>query len=142
MQKIVNCPFFTLNVYRLLKLNTQCDIIPHKVVKKVLKTHYETRKEQMNMTYIDYINYFWRMDEALGFSAVEAKLFLKLLDIVNKLHWKEDCLMIPMKRLMVAMDCSKNTILKARKRLIECGLIAVKPGNKNKSAACHRIICD
>lgn len=94
------------------------------------------------MTYIDYINYFWRMDEALGFSAVEAKLFLKLLDIANKLHWKEDCLMIPMKRLMVAMDCSKNTILKARKRLSEYGLIAVKPGNKNKRSACYRIICD
>lgn len=112
------------------------------MVFKVIETHYETRKEQMNMTYIDYINYFWRMDEALGFSPVEAKLFLKLLDIANKLNWKEDNLMIPMKKLMVAMDCSKNTVLKARKRLSDCGMIAVKPGYKNKKSACYQIICD
>src|SRR6056297_1994657 len=95
----------------------------------------------MNMTYIDYVNYFWRMDEALTFSSVETKLFFKLLDIANKLYWKNDCLMIPMKKLLLALDCSKNTILKARKRLCKLGMIDVKPGNRNKQSACYRIIC-
>jgi len=94
------------------------------------------------MTYIDYINYFWRMDEALGFTLAETKLFFKLLDIGNKLNWSQKKLMIPMKRLMLSMNCSKNTVLKARKRLCECGLIAVQPGDRNKQAACYRIICD
>lgn len=92
------------------------------------------------MTYIELVNRFWIVDEVAGFSGVETKLYFKLLDISNKLHWKKKTLTLPMINLMAVLKSSKNTIIKARERLAECGLITFKSDNAKKLCAIYTIV--
>ena len=92
------------------------------------------------MTYIELVNRFWIVDEAAGFSGVETKLYFKLLDITNKLHWKKKKLALPMIKLMGVLKASKNTVINARNRLAECGLIEFESGIGKKRAAIYTIV--
>lgn len=91
------------------------------------------------MTYIDLINRFWKVHEGNSFSAVEIGLYFKLLDIANKMHWEKEKLFIPMMRFQVELDACKSSVLKARKRLEEAGLIVVQSGHGNRQAAGYHI---
>jgi len=91
------------------------------------------------MTYIDLINRFWKFHEAYSFSAVEIGLYFKLLDIANKMRWEKEKLFIPMIRFQAELDACKSSILKARKRLEEAGLIVVQSGHGNRQAAGYHI---
>jgi hypothetical protein len=92
------------------------------------------------MTYLELMNRFWDLDQAYNFTAVEAKFYFKLLDIANAVYWKQKSLSIPMKRLQATLGVSKNTILKARKRLASTGLITFTPGQTSRCAAIYEII--
>ncbi|MFW6248789.1 MAG: hypothetical protein ACOC4J_03360 [Bacteroidota bacterium] len=98
------------------------------------------QKGDVSMTYLDLVNRFWDLDEAYNFTALEAKLYFKLLDIANKMYWKQKTLSIPMKKLQATLGVSKNTILKARKRLASTGLITFTPGQTSRCAAIYEII--
>jgi len=92
------------------------------------------------MSYIDLINRFWKVHEAVSFSAVEIGLYFKLLDIANKMRWQQEKLFIPMIRLQAELDACKSSILKARKRLEEAGLIVVQSGIGNRQSAAYQIV--
>ena len=91
------------------------------------------------MSYIDLINRFWKVHEAYSFSAVEIGLYFKLLDIANKMRWEKEKLYIPMMRLQVELDACKSSVLKARKRLEEAGLIIIQSGQGNRQSAGYQI---
>jgi len=91
------------------------------------------------MSYINLINRFWKVHEAYSFSAVEIGLYFKLLDIANKMRWQQEKLFIPMIRLRAELDACKSSILKARKRLEEAGLIVIQSGHGNRQAAAYHI---
>src|SRR6056297_1221419 len=91
------------------------------------------------MSYIDLINRFWKVHEANSFSAVEIGLYFKLLDISNKMRWQQEKLFIPMMRLQVELDACKSSVLKARKRLEDAGLICVQSGHGNRQSAAYQI---
>jgi hypothetical protein len=91
------------------------------------------------MSYIDLINRFWKVHEGNSFSSVEIGLYFKLLDIANKMRWQQEKLFIPMMRLQVELDACKSSILKARKRLEDAGLIVVQSGHGNRQSAGYQI---
>ncbi|MEA1884387.1 MAG: hypothetical protein U9N62_07720 [Thermotogota bacterium] len=91
------------------------------------------------MSYIDLINRFWKYHEAYSFSAVEIGLYFKLLDIANKMRWQQEKLYIPMMRLQTELDTCKSSVLKARKRLEDAGLIVIQPGHGNRQSAGYQI---
>jgi hypothetical protein len=91
------------------------------------------------MSYIDLINRFWKVHEGNSFSSVEIGLYFKLLDIANKMRWEKNQLFIPMMRLQVELDACKSSILKARKRLEDAGLIVVQSGHGNRQSAGYQI---
>src|SRR6056297_155470 len=96
-------------------------------------------KREDDMSYIDLINRFWKVHEANSFSAVEIGLYFKLLDISNKMRWQQEKLFIPMMRLQVELDACKSSVLKARKRLEDAGLICVQSGHGNRQSAAYQI---
>src|SRR6056297_14818 len=91
------------------------------------------------MSYIDLINRFWKVHEAYSFSSVEIGLYFKLLDIANKMRWGKEKLFIPMIRFQAELDACKSSILKARKRLEDAGLIVVQSGHGNRQSAGYQI---
>ena len=92
------------------------------------------------MTYLELMNRFWDLDQAYNFTPVEAKFYFKLLDIANAVYWNQKSLSIPMKRLQATLGVSKNSILKARKRMASTGLITFIPGQTSRCAAIYEII--
>src|SRR6056297_2292869 len=92
------------------------------------------------MTYLELMNRFWDLDQAYNFTPVEAKFYFKLLDIANGVYWNQKSLSIPMTKLQATLGVSKNTVLKARKRMVATGLIRVIPGQTSHCAAIYEII--
>lgn len=92
------------------------------------------------MTYIELINRFWKIDSQVQFTGNETKLYFALLDIANSLYWKQKNLSIPNSTLINCIRCSKPTLLQARKKLVECNLIAYKHGQNKRIAPIYRII--
>jgi hypothetical protein len=85
------------------------------------------------MNYIQLLNLFWLADKVCQFSGNETKLYLGLLDLCNKLNWKN-----PFgeseRFLSDHLDISVNTIRHSRNRLIESGLIKVTMPEKGSKA--------
>jgi hypothetical protein len=77
------------------------------------------------MTYIDLINHFWAVDTEHTFSGTETKLYFAILAIANSLNWKEP-LSLPNTRLLAIVGCTEHSLIQARQRLIDVGLIAYK----------------
>ena len=86
----------------------------------------------MTNTYIELINHFWDVDIEYSYSAYEAKLYFAILQIANRLRWKEP-LSIPNARLIAMVRCDKKTFIKARQRLIDTHLINYKSASTRKA---------
>jgi DNA-binding transcriptional regulator GbsR (MarR family) len=86
------------------------------------------------MAYLDYINRFWALDIEANFTGTETKLYFALLDIANKLYWSKKELSLPTNKLLAILDCSRNTLVKAREKLMQVGLISYIKGVGNKKA--------
>jgi hypothetical protein len=86
------------------------------------------------MAYLDYINRFWALDIEANFTGTETKLYFALLDIANKLYWSKKELSLPTNKLLAILDCSRNTLVKAREKLMQVGLISYTKGDGNKKA--------
>ena len=92
------------------------------------------------MTYMELMNRFWLVNLEANFTGTEAKLYFALLDIANSLHWEKETLSLPTNILISKVDCSKKTLINARKKLETYGLIHVTKGEKNIRAAVYRIL--
>lgn len=80
------------------------------------------------MTYIDYINHFWRVAEQESYCASEVALYAFLLNECNKRHWQ---MPFPCATIQIcdSLRISKQTVITAREHLCEYGLIAYTAGS-------------
>ncbi len=80
------------------------------------------------MTYIDYMNQFWRTAEQEPFPASEVALFAFLVNECNKRHWQMPfpCATI---QICESLRLSKQTVTVARLHLCEQGLISFTAGS-------------
>jgi DNA-binding MarR family transcriptional regulator len=81
------------------------------------------------MNYIEQINYFWTLREEEGFTSTEADLYFYLLNKSNRLGWKN-----PFKqtneRIMIELGVTKPSLIRAKNKLQQSGLIRFEPGKK------------
>ena len=83
------------------------------------------------MSYINYLNSFWQLRQDEFITSTEADLYFALLQIAN-LHKWEDEFSASLGRLESMTEMSRHTIIKARNRLVELGLVVVSEGKKGR----------
>lgn len=74
------------------------------------------------MNYIQLINNFWTSNELNSFRTTEISLYFYLLDVCNRLSWKES-FKRNNRKIQVDLSISFNTLKDARNRLKQAGLI-------------------
>ncbi len=84
------------------------------------------------MNYIELINKFWTINLEATFSHAEVHLYFKLLEINNRLGWKNE-FKCPNTRLEGETGMRTKTLINARQRLIDFGLITYKKGSTRKA---------
>ena len=79
------------------------------------------------MTYIDYMNQFWRVASVYSFPASEVALYALLVNECNVRYWN---MPVPCSTLYICetLRMSKQTVMTARKHLAEKGLIKFSNG--------------
>ena len=83
------------------------------------------------MSYEDYIERFWQEVRELGLDSTQIALGLALLHEWRGAGFPSRC-SIPNEVLCNLLSCSKQTLVRARKRLIDGGMIACEEGNARK----------
>jgi hypothetical protein len=83
------------------------------------------------MSYINYLNTFWQLRQDEFIAPTEADLYFALLQIANLTKWQDE-FTASLGRLESMTDMSRHTIIKARNRLVELGLIAFEQGTKGR----------
>ena len=83
------------------------------------------------MTYIEFINNFWELDEDWQFTCCETRLYFYLLKTANRLGWVDSWTRSDAK---VSSDAgvSVNSMKTARNRLVQAGLIEFKSGGNGQ----------
>lgn len=84
----------------------------------------------MIKNYIDQINGFWNWRRTHDISHLEADLYYTILDVANGTKWKVE-FNIPNSTLYGLFP--KTTLISARNRLVQLGLITYKPGKKGQA---------
>ncbi len=84
------------------------------------------------MTYLDYINQFWRISELANISASQTQLYFAILDEANAFGW-EFPVAIPNRKLIVKVGMSEPTLISTRNKLKQLGLIDFDPGKRKAS---------
>ena len=79
------------------------------------------------MTYIDYMNQFWRLAEYESFAASEVALYAFLVNECNKFHWQMP-FSCPTFHVCNRLRMSKQTLVTARERLAKRKLISYTNG--------------
>ena len=79
------------------------------------------------MTYIDYMNQFWRLAEYESFAASEVALYAFLVNECNKFHWQMP-FSCPTFHVCNRLRISKQTLVTARERLAKRKLISFTNG--------------
>lgn len=82
------------------------------------------------MTYIEYINQFWKMNRSVEFSSNEVFLYFYLLNECNIRGWQNP-FEHPNKTIVLATGISEPTVIEVRNRLQQKGLISFESGKKN-----------
>lgn len=80
------------------------------------------------MTYIEYMNQFWRTAEQEPFPASEVALYAFLVNECNKRHWQMP-FPCPTIQICESLRLSKQTVIVARQHLCEQGLISFTAGS-------------
>ena len=83
------------------------------------------------MTYIDYINQFWKIDDDWQFTPCETRLYFYYLKTANRLGWVKTWERSDV-RTASEVGVSVNTMKVARNRLKEAKLIAFVVGGKGR----------
>lgn len=92
------------------------------------------------MNYIELINRFWSIDLEANFSHLEVHLYFKLLEINNKLGWKES-FKFPNSRLEAEIGSRPRNLINARQRLIDKGVIGYRKGS-TRDAGLYSLLSD
>ena len=79
------------------------------------------------MTYIDYMNQFWRLADYESFAASEVALYAFLVNECNKFHWQMP-FSCPTFHVCSRLRMSKQTLVTARERLAKRKLISFTNG--------------
>ena len=79
------------------------------------------------MTYIDYMNQFWRLADYESFAASEVALYAFLVNECNKFHWQMP-FSCPTFHVCNRLRMSKQTLVTARERLAKRKLISFTNG--------------
>jgi hypothetical protein len=82
------------------------------------------------MNYIELINNFWKVFRQNDFGSLEAALYLYLLDFANSLNWSES-FRLPNSSIAETLKCSACKLHRARKNLVNSGLIKYSPGSRS-----------
>jgi hypothetical protein len=82
------------------------------------------------MNYIELINNFWKVFRQNDFGSLEAVLYFYLLDFANSLNWPES-FRLPNSSVAEALKCSVCKLHRARKNLVNSGLIKYAPGSRS-----------
>lgn len=82
------------------------------------------------MTYIDYVNQFWKTHQSVAFSSNEVYLYFFLLNECNSRGW-ENPFECPNRRIVLATGISEPTVIEVRNRLQQKGLLQFESGKKN-----------
>lgn len=89
-------------------------------------------------SYLDLINNFWTLHEDFNFSVSETALYFGLLNIANRLHWK-DSFSKTNDYLRAFIGFNEKTLINSRHKLKQRGLIDFTTG-KNKIPTKYRIL--
>lgn len=90
------------------------------------------------MNYIELINKFWLTDLEANFTHLELHLYFKLLEINNRLQWKE-YFRYPNSRLEVEVGSRPKNLISARQKLADYSLIEYQKGT-TRLAGKYRIL--
>jgi len=82
------------------------------------------------MNYIELINNFWKVFRQNDFGSLEAALYLYLLDFANSLNWSGS-FRLPNSSIAETLKCSTCKLHRARKNLVNSGLIKYSPGSRS-----------
>lgn len=85
------------------------------------------------MTYIDYINLFWKTSQNVKFSSNEAYLYFFLLSEYNIRGW-ENPFECPNRRIILSIGISEPTLIDCRNRLQSKGLLMFESGKRNEKS--------
>lgn len=83
------------------------------------------------MNYMNQLNVFWRIEQMLNLTPSASYLYLRMLSIYNGLHWAKS---ITPAENVVKGTLKHGAFIKARKLLIDKGLIEYKSRGANRSA--------
>ena len=94
------------------------------------------------MTYLDYINLFWREDDAESFSIVETRLYFLLLKLANRNRWLGD-IVVSDKQLTAMVGVSLGSFKHARDVLRQRELIDCDVGGRGyRHKTRYRLRCE
>lgn len=93
-----------------------------------------------DLNYIGLINRFWLLDLEFNFSHLEVHLFFKLLEIDNRLGWKET-FKYPNSRMESEIGTRQKNLIDARQKLIDAGLIRYEKGT-TRDAGVYQLLSD
>jgi hypothetical protein len=82
------------------------------------------------MSYIDFINSFWLMDEQKEFALSETRLYFFLLHLANRFFWKMEWFEYGDEKMQATVGISAGALRTARNRLKEANLIDFVAGGK------------
>lgn len=82
------------------------------------------------MTYIDYMNLFWKIHQSEEFSSNEVYLYFFLLNECNTRGWQNP-FEYPNRRIVLATGMSEKTVIEVRNRLQQKGLLRFEAGKRN-----------
>ena len=85
------------------------------------------------INYIEMINRYWQEVDVKGFTPTETNIYFRLLDICNRLGWKNP-FSLSNPRAVALMAVSENTLAAGREKLVMRGLIGFKKGARRKDA--------
>lgn len=91
------------------------------------------------MNYIELINNFWRLDLEARFAPVNVHLYFYLLHVCNSLAWRNP-FYHSNGQLTGALGISEKTLIGAKKRLQEMGLIEVESGDSRRKSSLYYLL--
>ena len=91
------------------------------------------------MTYIDYMNQFWKMNMSVEFSSNEAFLYFYLLNECKIRGWQNP-FEHPNKTIVLATGMAEKTVIEVRNRLQQKGLIEFVSGKRNVKSPTYYLL--
>ena len=85
------------------------------------------------MNYIELINRYWQEVETKGWTPVETNIYFRLLDICNKLGWRNP-FTLSNPRAVALMAVTENTLAAGRDKLAMKGLIGFRKGSRRSDS--------